>query len=270
MIRCPAAVLAGALALTACGARHGSVRAGPGGPDTADVAVPATVPPTWSYLGPTGPGFWSELGDAFAACGAGRAQSPIDLAGASPADRGHLTFGYGPKPAEVVNTGHTVEVEFDAGGGSLALDGAVYTLRQFHFHQPSEHRVDGAAHPLEIHLVHRRFDGALAVVAVFVDEGPENPGFGPLIEAVHHLVNAPAFLGLTDTSALLPEERSSYSYQGSLTTPPCSEGVAWSVLTTPITASAAQIAAIAAPLPHPNNRPLQPRNDRPVVLDQTG
>jgi carbonic anhydrase len=244
------------------------------GDDDADpVAEPPgepTAAPAWSYGGSTGPAAWGDLSPDYATCGSGRAQSPIDLVGAEPQDRGPLGVDYGPAPARLLDTGHTIEVEFDDGGGSLELGGESYELSQLHFHGPSEHLVEGESHPLEIHLVHESADGALAVVAALVAEGEASEAIAPLVAAIPEVADGAVSLGDVDASTLLPDDRAFFHYQGSLTTPPCTEDVAWSVLTTPITASDAQIDAVTSSLREPNNRPVQDLGDRPLALDESG
>ncbi len=236
--------------------------------------------PHWSYEGEAGPGQWGHLSPEFAACAAGRAQSPIDLAGAKPAALPPLAFHYRSSPATATNDGHTVQVDLADGGtlevgvegqarqsGLLQGPTAVYRLVQFHFHHPSEHTVDGRPAPLELHLVHKGDDGKLAVVGVLFDEGAASDALAPLFSHLPSTKGGPQPLPApVDASALLPADHASMRYTGSLTTPPCSEGVSWIVMTTRVTASPEQLGAFAALFPH-DARPTQPRNDRPVETD---
>ena len=168
-----------------------------------------------------------------------------------------------------MNNGHTVQVDL-ADGGDLVLDGHTYHLAQFHVHAPSEHTVNGRSFPLEIHFVHKDAEGHLAVVGVLVDTGPATAGLDPVL-AVHPEAGGEAVpvAGTFDPTALLPLAplRIAYRYDGSLTTPPCSEGVAWSVLFGSITVTPEQLSAITTQLAEPNNRPVQPLDGRTVQLD---
>lgn len=222
-----------------------------------------TPAPRWDYAGDAGPAAWSTLDKAYASCGAGQAQSPIDIRAARKAALPPLAPGYRPSHADVVDTGRTIEVDL-ADAGALVLDGTPYPLVQFHFHTPSEETVAGQAYPMVAHLVHRSADGRLAVVAILLREGREHP----VLKAVFD--NLPARAGARttlpaafDAAALLPAERGYYRYAGSLTTPPCSESVRWHVLKEPVEVSKAQIEAFRARY-RANARPVQPLNGRVV------
>lgn len=221
-------------------------------------APEASHGPGWSYSGPNGPAYWDRLDSAFAACAAGQQESPIDLSGAISADLGDLDLQWRRLPARVFDTGHAIQAEMSP-GSNLTMGGKGYQLLQFHVHQPSEHLLNGHRYPLEIHFVHTAPDGTLGVVGVFAEPGEANPVLAGVLEAVGKTGGAdhPAL----DLAGLLPEGRSFFRYEGSLTTPPCSETVDWAVLAEPITVSDAQIQAFARL--HPGNtRPLQPLNRR--------
>ncbi len=210
---------------------------------------------------------WGELADEFAACGEGTEQSPVDLAGSAGLDRPNITFDYQPADAIVVDTGHTVQIEVpDA--GTITLDGTTYRFVQLHFHSPSEHTLEGDHWPMEWHLVHQADDGSLAVVAVLVEEGEAWPAFDLVIDSLP-LESRPSDVvyGPVDVADFLPDLTAAYHYRGSLTTPPCTEGVAWSVLQASITMSAEQIDAFAGRIDEENRRPTQPLGDRVVELD---
>jgi carbonic anhydrase len=220
-----------------------------------------------------GPEAWGALPGA-AACAVGKSQSPVALASASATARDlpNLAFAYGAVPLRATNNGHTVQ--FDAAGaGTVTADGVTYTLSQFHFHAPSEHTLDGRRYPMEMHLVHLDAAGnAALVVGVFLEEGAENAALAPAFHALPRAAGetlAPAGERI-DPSRLLPKDRTYFAYSGSLTTPPCTEGLKWYVLRTPVTLSAAQAAAYAS-LPHlaHSNRPVQPFGERKVLLDTT-
>ena len=221
----------------------------------------APVAASWGYGPHDGPARWATLDPAFAACDLGREQSPIDLTGGRRADLTSVEFDYSRMRVTVENTGRTIQVNPDPGSG-IVLDGVRYALWQFHFHHGSEHTFDGARLPLEMHLVHRSDRGSLAVVGVLFTVGAANAALAPVwarLPAAPGGTAAPS--GRLDLSALLPAGRTTWRYRGSLTTPPCTEGVAWVVLTETLTLSAAQIDAFAALYPN-NRRPVQPLGER--------
>ena len=198
----------------------------------------------WAYesagdaIGPAG---WGSLaGDVV--CATGTVQSPVALASAGAKHAPNvLSFVYGPTPLKITNSGHTQQVDVEP-GRHIDLDGVSYALLQFHFHSPSEHTLDGRRFPLEMHLVHAGADGNPAVVVgVLFEEGAANAPLGPFFANLPKARGSAAPAGLTiDPAAILPASRSFLHYVGSLTTPPCSEGIRWFVLTTPVTASAEQ------------------------------
>ena len=220
----------------------------------------------WSYAGSTGPAQWGSLSNDYVTCSSGSAQSPVDLTNAvraevPPADIAWHAMGqYG-----VVNNGHTIQVNVPDGNALTLLD-RHYDLLQFHFHHDSEHTVNGAHYPMEAHFVHRSTDGSLAVVGVFLDDGPANRaletiwGIMPTEPGEIDVADRPV-----DPNDLLPAARSAFLYYGSLTTPPCSEVVTWMVLDTPISASARQIAEFDA-IYNANYRPVQPLNRRLLLF----
>lgn len=220
----------------------------------------------WSYSGDTGPAHWGELSPDYAACSQGKQQSPVDITHAEHAKLPVIEFNYKPSSLDVINNGHTIESDYEP-GSSITIDGKTYNLVQFHFHHMSENAVNGEHFPLEGHLVHKSADGKLAVVAVFFKEGPANSA----IETVWaHMpktaVNENKPKGLkVDASQLLPENREYYTFPGSLTTPPCTEGVTWLVMSHKMTASKEQIAAFAVLDPN-DARPVQPLNGRKIEL----
>jgi len=220
--------------------------------------------PHWGYQGELGPDHWGSLDPAFAVCTGGREQSPIDLRGAAREALSEIVFEYAPSPISIQNNGHTIQVDYQAGSG-IVLDGTRYGLTQFHFHHRSEHTVDGADFPLELHLVHEDAAGALAVVGVFLEEGAANEALAPVWRHLPAEAGPAALVaGTLDAAALLPERRTTWRYSGSLTTPPCSENVRWLLLDTPVALSAAQIAAFTAIYAN-NARPVQPLGDRDLL-----
>lgn len=220
--------------------------------------------PHWDYAGQRGPAHWATMDPAFAAC-AGHKQSPVDLSHFTDVALPPITFDYKAGGHDIINNGHTVQVDYDP-GSSLSIDNMVFALKQFHFHVPSENHIAGRAFPMEAHFVQADARGNLAVVAVMFVQGASNPALDALW--AHLPMKADERHDLSPEAAaasLLPANRDYYRYEGSLTTPPCSEGVHWFVLKQPVTASAAQISRMAAALGHANNRPIQPLGARAVL-----
>ncbi len=258
-----------ALLFAACGR--------PPQPSARPSAAPAPDDPVWHYDGDEGPEHWGELSPQFAICRDGRRQSPVDIAapvrgGVTPRltlqfPSASLRIAHHEHVADGLNNGHTIQINYDD-GDTLVLGDTPYELVQYHFHNPSEHTFSGRRFPMEMHMVHRATSGALAVVGVLIADGRHNRAFEPV------WANLPRAKGVethyehvrVDVDALLPASHTSYRYDGSLTTPPCTEGVNWIVLTTPIQLDRTQIDAFEA-LIHGNNRPLQPLNGRVVVSD---
>lgn len=235
---------------------------------TTALAAQESEPPHWTYEGEEGPDHWGELDAAYEMCALGLEQSPIDLTDAEAFDLVGVQTNYQPSALTIFNNGHTVQVNYDA-GSTLVVNGVTYELAQFHFHTPSEHTIDGAAFPMEVHFVHRSADGDLAVIGVMLVEGEvDNEAFAPVFAALPSEAGDPSTIaGVTiDASAMLPAEQMFYTYRGSLTTPPCYEGVRWIVMTTPVELSAAQIEAFHA-LFELNARPVQLINERDLLVD---
>jgi carbonic anhydrase len=222
--------------------------------------------PHWTYEGEHGPRQWGSLDAAYETCQLGRQQSPIDIRGAHAADLPAIVFSYQPSPLKVVDNGHTVLVTC-APGSFITVGDHRYELQQFHFHHPAEEKVNGRSYPLVAHLVHKDAEGKLAVVAVLLTTGHAND----VVEKVW--TNLPAEEGkeagpegvTVDAAGLLPATRGYFTFTGSLTTPPCTEGVTWFVLKSPVQMSNDEVALFARKYPH-NARPIQPRNARPIQM----
>ena len=220
----------------------------------------------WSYTGDGEPAHWGDLSPEYAVAKEGKRQSPIDLTGAQAAtEPGELEFVYVPGSLNLVNNGHTIQQNCDA-GSVLKVGEASYDLLQFHFHSASEHTVDGHRFALEMHLVHANEAGELAVVGVLFDEGDSNEflaGFFGELPAKEGAttVNPATSLNPID---VLPEDRSHFVYDGSLTTPPCSEGVHWFVMSNAVSISSGQLAQFHE-LYEGNFRPVQPLNGRDLL-----
>jgi len=218
----------------------------------------------WGYEGHEGPAHWQELDPDYVLCGTGEGQSPIDIHDAIDTDLPAIDFHYRVGGEDEINNGHTIQIDY-APGSTIDYEGRSYALKQFHFHTPSENHIDGQAFPLEAHLVHKAADGHLLVIAVMFQEGARNHALAeawqdmPARPHTHHLLHTRAFAG-----ALVPQNHDYYRFNGSLTTPPCSEGVTWLVMKQPLTASREQLAQFAQVMGHANNRPVQPLNGRVV------
>jgi len=222
-------------------------------------------PPHWAYAGKDGPEDWGKLDSSYAACSIGQKQSPIDIKDAKKAGLPTLKFNYYPAPLNIIDNGHTIQVNYPP-GSTLTVGEKLYTLKQFHFHHPSEERVNGKDFPLVTHLVHADAEGHLAVVAVLFEQGTANP----LIDTLWRNL-PPEKEKLQDISSvsiqvqdLLPNEHGYFTYTGSLTTPPCSEGVTWYVLESRAALSPQQLATFAKIYPK-NARPIQPTNGREIL-----
>jgi len=230
---------------------------------TADPGEDRAAEHSWSYAEPAA---WPST------CATGKQQSPVDLTGATGEDLADVTFDYVPGEVTVTNTGHTALAAYPP-GSSIELDGVTYELVQFHVHAPSEHLVDGEEAAAELHLVHQAADGTLAVVGVLVAEGAASTSITPYLDAIPEDVDtgtsAGTSAGTVDAAGLLPESPLSWRYDGSLTTPPCTEGVHWTVMEEPVTWSADQIAAVTERYAG-SHRPVQPLGVRELIADTTG
>lgn len=227
----------------------------------------------WGYEGETGPEHWADLSPDFAQCRAGAEQSPIDLRDATPVEgialerrlgTEVLTLEQRARVMDLVDNGHTIQITNDV---PMALDIGEerFELVQYHFHAPSEHTIDGMHSPLEVHFVHKSASGELAVVGVLVEEGEPDPIWEPVISALpsgpgdsRHVEDLEL-----DMSQLRPLPQRYYRYQGSLTTPPCSEVVQWIVMAVKRQVSPEQMRAVVSRL-HDNNRPVQPLGVRQI------
>ena len=221
----------------------------------------------WGYEEENGPDVWARLSPEYRLCSAGIHQSPIDIVNPTPAELPLITFNYQPTSLNIRNTGNTIEVVYTEDSW-IEVDGTKYYLLQFHFHAPSEHTVSGNPYDMEMHLVHKSEDGTLAVIGVFIKGGSVNTAFDTFWQHLPSLQGESAQVDgvVLNASDLLPSIKHTYRYNGSLTTPPCSEDVKWLVLTTPIEMSHSQITAFKTILSG-NNRPVQPLNDRELLVD---
>lgn len=229
-------------------------------------AAPPPPPPVargthWSYEGESGPANWSKINVDWAKCGNGSRQSPIDIRDGMKVELEQISFDYHPSSFNVVDNGHTVQVGV-SGGNYITVQNRMFELQQFHFHRPSEERINGKAFEMVVHLVHRDAEGRLAVLALLLERGAPQA----TIQTVWNNLPLEKFETmqptiLLDPAEMLPARRDYYTYMGSLTSPPCSEGVLWLVMKQPVQASPAQMALFSRLYPL-NARPVQPGNGR--------
>jgi carbonic anhydrase len=227
--------------------------------------------PHWSYEGETGTDNWTDLDPSFSKCADGSEQSPIDIELADiKVDKTveNVKINYSPTTLTVMNNGHTIQANDASRKNSIMVDGKEYKLVQMHFHKPSENQINGQNFAMEGHLVHKNSKGGLAVLGFLIKEGSENKELAEIWTKLpkEETKDDVKLDKPVDLVNLLPEEKKSFRYNGSLTTPPCSEGVKWIVLETPIELSKEQIAAFGA-IFHDNHRPVQPINDRQVTTN---
>jgi carbonic anhydrase len=239
-------------------------------------AVQNQRPVHWSYTEEGGPEGWAKLSPVYADCGSGKSQSPINLLSNSGKGTPALKIEYKTTKLEIshnahveelINNGHTIQVTPQK-GSTISYDGKVYRLKQFHFHTPSEHTINGKHFPMEIHLVHQADDKSLAVIGVLVQAGKHNKNFDQLIKYLPNTVGVNKSYDSVniEIGSNVPKDLYAYHYVGSLTTPPCTENVQWLVMKTPISMSREQIAAFSSRLKN-NNRPTQPMNGRTLTID---
>jgi carbonic anhydrase len=221
---------------------------------------------TWDYGQSKGPSHWGDLKPEFAPCKSGHRQSPVNILNPQKADLPPIEFNYKPSPLHIIDNGHTIMVNYGP-GSSITVGSKKYALKQFHFHRPSEETINGKAYEMVAHLVHADQEGKLAVVAVLLQKGEDNPLVQELWKDLPTEKEKEEDLDdvQIDVGRLLPADRGYYNYQGSLTTPPCSENVTWFVLKHPITVSAAEIEQFSKLYRH-DARPTQPLYGR-VVLE---
>ena len=221
----------------------------------------------WGYSGEHGPDNWGKMKPEYKLCENGISQSPIDFNSPISASLIKINFNYKPTNLNIINNGHTIQVNY-TNGSFAVIDGKKYSLLQFHFHTPSEHTVSGMHFDMEMHLVHKNKEGKLAVVGVFIKVGKEDKNFDSIIANIpEHKTEAKQYDEKIDVNSLLPKNKSYFHYFGFLTTPPCTEGVSWSVLTTPIEISRQQYQKFHSIIGN-NNRPVQPINNRFVLISK--
>ncbi|HEY9839833.1 MAG TPA: carbonic anhydrase family protein [Candidatus Obscuribacterales bacterium] len=228
----------------------------------AQPSAPAKAPVHFAYSGEAGPEKWATLAPEFEKCGSGQLQSPINIKHEALPP---IQFDYKDTPLKIVNNGHTIQVNY-APGSKITVGDHSYELLQFHFHTPSENTLDGKAFAMELHLVHKDAAGKLGVVGVFLEEGSENATLKTIMSNLPKEENKEETVSgvMLNAGTFLPQTRDYYGFDGSLTTPPCSEGVDWRVLNTPVQVSKAQVEVFAEMFHGGNARPVQPLNNRNV------
>jgi carbonic anhydrase len=245
----------------------------------------SSVKIAWGYKGHTGPEFWGRLSPHFLLCGEGTSQSPINISKNDVEVANTLTLHYQTAPLIIVddgdtslmignkqiifNDGHTIQINFHGNSNKefISYQGNKYQLKQFHFHSPSENQLNGDSAPLEIHFVHQGEKGKVVVIGVLVKGGSANPELQtiidhlPMADGKEHVVAGVKI----NPKDIFPLDNDYYSFSGSLTTPPCTEGLQWIVMAGTINASPAQIATIRKALGGSNARAVQPLNNRVIA-----
>ena len=219
----------------------------------------------WGYDGQEKPENWGKLSPEYSTCENGKNQSPINIEHAFKTNHPELSLIFNSSKQEMINNGHTIQINV-SGENSLTLDDEVFTLQQFHFHTPSENEINGKHYPIEAHFVYKNQNGDLAVMALMFNEGKTNLELEKAWHQMPTAVNKSLILdNAINIKALLPNVLDYYRFSGSLTTPPCTEGVRWIVLEHESYASKVQIEKFHSIMQHDNNRPIQPLNGRIIV-----
>jgi carbonic anhydrase len=219
----------------------------------------------WGYTEDEGPDHWGELAPEFKVCSSGKNQSPINLTDFIEAELPTINFNYGSNATEILNNGHTIQANYGS-GSTISIGGHIFELKQFHFHTPSENHINGKSFPMEAHLVHADKEGNLAVIAVVFETTQVNETIAAMWRQMPEKAGERYQLSSkVNASSLLPSNRDYYRFNGSLTTPPCTEGVWWLMMKKPVSVSKDQVDSFTHVIHHPNNRPVQPTNARPVL-----
>ena len=216
----------------------------------------------WSYEGENGPEHWNKLDEEYELCENGSNQSPVNLADATRSPFPRITTDYRPEHIEIEDNGHAIEAQVEDSKSSITIAGTRYQLEQFHFHIPSEETIEGRRYPASLHMVHISDDGQIAVVGAMVQPGEPNEALTFETPAPDGEFEAEAEI---DPNHLIPDDRTAYRYEGSLTTPPCTEGVTWTVFRQPITMAAEKFNAIRS-IHNDNSRPIQPIGQRKILF----
>lgn len=228
----------------------------------------------WGYSGESGPAQWGEISKEYATCQTRINQSPIDIQTAKTRKLGlpSLNMQYVDGPTRFQSINHTLQATMSSyTSNSIEVDGKIYYLKQLDFHAPSEHTFNGKTYPLELQLVHKNQHGDVTIVAVMFDVGEPNQAIQNLWESFPTMEdNSMPIFSPVDINQLLPDDKTYWRYSGSLTTPPCTEGVSWTVLKTPVALSAEQLDKFHYIVGPANNRPPQPVNERKIIDSHSG
>lgn len=221
--------------------------------------------PKWDYKGKSSPENWGKISQEFSTCATGKMQSPINISNSTKStNHKKITFSYKTTPKIEINDGRTIEVQYNK-GAYVDIDGHKYDLIQFHFHSPAEHLFQGKQYPFEMHLVHQDKDGHLLVIGIWFKEGKENKILDPVWKVMPQKAGQEVKVSNIDLEKLMSKNMGFFYYNGSLTTPPCTEEVSWFILKEPLEVSKEQIKKFQESIKEPNNRPIQPLNGRKVV-----
>ncbi|MDN0086186.1 carbonic anhydrase family protein [Yersinia nurmii] len=232
---------------------------------SASFSLQADETSTWTYEGQRAPEHWGTLKPEFHLCQDGRNQSPIDIRGELRSNLAPLTMQYFTTALSIVNNGHTVQLNVPS-GNKVQLDGETFMLKQLHFHSPSENTIKGKQYPMEAHFLHKNKQGELLVVAVMYELGKENVVLEKVWQQIPKGLNQEEKIKQAlDLNGLIPDSKYYYRFSGSLTTPPCSEGVRWLVFKQPLSVSENQITQFKSVIHHDNNRPVQELHGRVIV-----
>ncbi len=219
----------------------------------------------WSYKGDTAPEHWGNLNAQWFFCNQGQYQSPIDIRDPVTGNLPPLNLYLSSPAGSITHNGHTIHITVEE-GNSVALDRQHWQLKQFHFHAPSENYINGQRFPLEVHFVHANSKDEGMVVAVMLVAGQANPALEMVLNALpqrqHHSAALPPNVSF---ASLFPQDKHYYRFSGSLTTPPCTEGIIWLVMKQPVEASQVQLSRITQALRNANSRPLQPLHGRQIT-----
>ena len=219
----------------------------------------------WGYTGSTGPDHWGDLSKDYELSKNGKEQSPINITGAEDVDLPELNLNNQESEAQVENNGHTIEVSFKNPKNTLTIGNEVYKLQQFHFHSPAENEIDGQTYPLEGHFVYKTDNGKITVISVLYNYGDENQALKQIWDKMPQAANTETELSQAiSLDDFYPEDKDYYNFEGSLTTPPCTEGVNWIVFKNQETVSKEQVEKFTQTLGFENNRPIQDTNGRQI------
>lgn len=221
-------------------------------------------PAKWGYSGNIGPENWGKLTKLYSMCSKGKNQSPVNLTKTHETYLDPIEFDYQPLGLDIINDGHTIKVTYEE-GSTITVDRKQYQLKQVHFHTPSEHQIDDEHLPMEAHLVHTDKMGNLAVLGVFFEIGEKNGLIEDIWSQIPTTMEPQMLSSNPNAKLLIPEDSDYYSLNGSLTTPPCTEGVSWYVFKQPLQVSQEQVDKLLEVLKAPNNRPVQPTNARTIL-----